>query len=152
MNPRWLRVLLIWLAGGALLAAVAIDTLAMIGRQIALPLIGSIELVEAAILIASAGALIVATLDGAHARVNLLRERLPPGWRVAVEKVHALAALLLFAALFSGTVWIAADVWGGHEESELLRIPYAPLRIVAALSLGCLLLLAIRRLLTREKP
>ena len=33
MNSR-LRTVLIWLAGGALLAAMIVDTLAMIGRQI----------------------------------------------------------------------------------------------------------------------
>jgi hypothetical protein len=54
--------------------------------------------------------------------------------------------VLLFAALLAGTVWIAADLWHGHEESELLRIPYRPLRIVAAASLAGLLILSLRTL------
>src|SRR5690606_15308337 len=94
-----LRDLLVWIAGGALLVAVAADTLAMLGRQIRFPLVGSIEIVETVVLFAAGGGLIIATLDGAHARVNLLLERLPTHWRERVLKLHALAAALLCAAL-----------------------------------------------------
>lgn len=149
MSGRRLRDLLVWIAGGALFVAVAVDALAMIGRQIRLPLLGSIEIVQAAVLFASAGALVIATLDGAHARVNLLLVRMPPVWREWLEKLHALVAALLFAALLAGTVWIAADLWPGHEESELLHIPYRPLRIATAVSLAALCLLALRRLWRR---
>lgn len=145
-----LRDVLVWIAGGALLVAVAVDAMAMIGRQIMVPLIGSIEIVEAAVLFAAAGGLIIATLDGAHARVNLLLERLPAVWDERFRRLHALAAVLLFAALLAGTVWIAADLWNGHEESELLRIPYRPLRIATALTVGVLLLLSLRRLTRRR--
>jgi TRAP-type C4-dicarboxylate transport system permease small subunit len=135
---------LIWVAGGALLVAMLVDTLAMIGRQIELPLIGSIELVQAAVLIAGSGALIVATLDAAHARVNLLLDRLAPRERRWIERAHALSAAVLFAALLTGSAWIGFDLWSGHEESELLRIPYRPLRIAIVLALLALLLLALR--------
>jgi TRAP-type transport system small permease protein len=126
-----------------LLVAVAVDALAMIGRQIRVPLIGSIEIVEVVVLFAACGGLIIATLDGAHARVNLLLERVPAVWRERLLTLHSLAAVLLFAALLAGTVWIAADLWSGHEESELLRIPYRPLRIATAASLAVLLMLSL---------
>lgn len=144
MSKVRLRIVLIWLAGGAMLVAVLVDTLAMIGRQIELPLIGSIELVQAAVLIAGSGALIVATLDAAHARVNLLLDRLSDRGRRWLERAHALSAALLFAALLTGSAWIAFDLWNGHEESELLHIPYRPLRIAIVLALFVLLLLALR--------
>lgn len=150
MMMKRLRDALVWVAGGALLIAVAVDSLAMIGRQIRVPLIGSIEIVEAVVLIAAGGGLIIATLDGAHARVNVLLARLPERMRHHVLRLHALVAALLFAALLAGTVWIAVDLWGGHEESELLRIPYRPLRVAAALTVGVLLLLALGRLLHRR--
>jgi TRAP-type C4-dicarboxylate transport system permease small subunit len=152
MSRLRLRSLLIWIAGGALLAAMLVDTLAMIGRQIELPLIGSIELVQAAVLIAGSGALIVATLDAAHARVNLLLDRLPASLRRAFERVHAAAAAVLFAALLAGSAWIALDLWSGHEESELLRIPYRPLRLTLVLALVVLLLLSLRRILKPKSP
>jgi len=147
---KQLRRALIWISGGGLLVAVAVDSLAMLGRQVQLPLIGSIEIVEAAVLFAACGALIIATRDNAHARVNLVLDRLPARWRVVLERVHAIAGILLFTALLAGTIWIAADLWTGHEESELLRIPYRPLRIATALSLAGLLVLSILRL--RGRP
>jgi TRAP-type C4-dicarboxylate transport system permease small subunit len=140
------RSWLIVIGGAALFLAVAVDVLAMLGRQARLPLIGSIEIVEAAVLFAAAAGLVVATLDGVHARVSLLLERLPAAWRARVERLHALAAALLHAALFAGTVWIAADLWAGHEESELLRIPYRPLRLAAAAALAVLCVLSLRHL------
>lgn len=146
-----IRRILVWVAGGGLLVAVAVDTLAMLGRQIQLPLIGSIEIVEAAVLFAASGALIIATLDSAHARVNLLLERLPAVWRASLERLHALAGALLFAALLAGSLWITVDLWNGYEESELLRIPYRPLRITVALSLAALLILSICRFLGRKE-
>lgn len=145
-----LRRILIWISGSGLFVAVAVDTLAMIGRQIRVPLIGSIEIVEAAVLFAAAGALVIATLDQAHARVNLVLERLPATTRAWLGRVHALCGMLLFAALLAGTLWIAADLWHGHEESELLHIPYRPLRIATAVSLAMLLVLSLRSLLRRS--
>ena len=150
MTGKRLRDVLVWIAGGALLVAVAVDSLAMIGRQVRFPLLGSIEIIEAVVLFAAGGGLIIATLDGAHARVKLLLERLPQHWRERVLRLHALAAAVLFAALLAGTVWIAADLWNGHEESELLRIPYRPLRIAAALTLAVLLVLSLLRLTRRR--
>jgi len=144
VKPDIAKNLLVWVAGGALLVAVVVDALAMIGRQIRVPLIGSIEIVEAVVLIAACGALIIATLARAHARVNILLERLPPHWRARFEKIHAVAAMFLFGALLVGSAWIAIDLWGGHEESELLRIPYWPLRAIVVLALVGLLGLAIR--------
>jgi TRAP-type C4-dicarboxylate transport system permease small subunit len=144
------RNLLVWVAGGALLVAVIVDTLAMVGRQIGVPLIGSIEIVEAVVLVAACGGLIIATLERAHARVNILLERLPPDWRTWFRRMHAVAAVLVFAALLMGSAWIAADLWGGHEESELLRIPYWPLRAIVVLALAALLWLAVRSFQSRD--
>lgn len=145
MKSSRVRATLTWLAGGALLVAMLVDTLAMIGRHIELPLIGSIELVQAAVLFAASGALIIATLDAAHARVNLLLDRLTERRRRLLHRAHALAAAVLFAALLAGSAWIAIDLWNGQEESELLRIPYRPLRIAVVLALIALLLMSLRR-------
>jgi TRAP-type transport system small permease protein len=143
------RSVLIWFAGGALLLAMAVDTLAMLGRQLRMPLLGSIEIVQACVLFAAGGALIVAATDHTHARVRLLLDRLPAAWRRSFEILHLLAAALFYGALLIGTVWIAADLWGGHEESELLRIPYRPLRVAVALAVIFLLLQALVRVCGR---
>ena len=52
---------MIWTGGAALLAATAIDTIAVIGRQVGYSVHGAIELIQAAVLAAGAVALIAAT-------------------------------------------------------------------------------------------
>jgi TRAP-type C4-dicarboxylate transport system permease small subunit len=79
-----------------------------------------------------------------------LLDRVSAGWRDRLLKLHAIAAVVLFAALLAGTLWIAADLFGGHEESELLRIPYLPLRLATVVCFAVLLLLSLQRLLGRD--
>jgi TRAP-type C4-dicarboxylate transport system permease small subunit len=148
-GPR-IRAVLVWVGGGALLVAMVVDTLAMLGRQIEVPLLGAIEIVQAAVLFAAGGALLVAGTDRAHARVRLLIDRLPAHRRAGLERLHALAAAVVYAALLAGSFWITIDLWGGHEESELLRIPYRPLRVALLLVLVVLLVQALGRVVKRE--
>jgi TRAP-type C4-dicarboxylate transport system permease small subunit len=148
---KLLRTLLIWIPGLALLLAMATDTLAMIGRQIHVPLLGAIELVQAAVLVAGCGALLVAALEQSHARVHLLLDRMSGPTRRILENMHSISTAVLYAALLIGSAWLAVDLWGGHEESELLRIPYRPLRIIAVVTLFLLLLHSLRHLFRRSK-
>ncbi len=150
MNTSRPKTWLIWIGGAALLLATLIDTLAMLGRALQLPLVGSIEIVQATVLFAASAGLVVATLAGAHARVRLVLDRLPPNWRGNVERLHAVAAALFYAALLAGSLWIGIDLWSGHEESEVLRIPYRPLRVVITLVLVVLLVQSLLRLFRRE--
>jgi TRAP-type C4-dicarboxylate transport system permease small subunit len=138
---------LVWVAGGALLVAMAVDTLAMLGRHLRLPLLGSIEIVQAAVLIAASGSLLLATICQSHARVHLLLRRMPDGLRARFGSGHYIAAMLLMLALLAGSAWIASDLWSGHEESELLRIPWMPLRVIVVLLLTGLLAVLFRQLL-----
>jgi TRAP-type transport system small permease protein len=142
---RWL----VLVGGGALLLAMATDGLAVIGRHVGHPLLGSIEIIQAAVLVAGCAALVVATFAGVHARVHLLVDRLPPGGKDLLARAGMLAGALLFAALAVASAWIAADLWAGHEESEWLHVPYRPLRMIAvgaALTVaGGFLVAALRR-------
>ena len=150
MNAPRHRSWLVWIAGGALLVAMVVDTLAMLGRALSLPLLGAIEIVQATVLFAAGGALIVAAADEAHARVRLLIQRLPKRQREWFERAHAFASALLYVALLVGSLWITADLWRGHEESELLRIPYRPLRVIVVLVLVVLLIQALNRVRGRH--
>jgi TRAP-type C4-dicarboxylate transport system permease small subunit len=138
---------LVWVGGGALLVAMAADTLAMLGRHLQLPLLGSIEIVQAAVLVAASGALLLATICQSHARVHLLLRRMPDGLRARFGSAHFIAAIVLMLALLAGSAWIARDLWSGHEESELLRIPWMPLRIIVVLLLAGLVAVLFRQLL-----
>lgn len=135
-----LTQLAIWGGGAALLAATAIDTVAVIGRHVGIPVAGSIEMMQVAVLIAGSIGLLIATLDRAHARVKLLSDRLSPLWRDRAERLSDLITLLFVLALLAGSVWLAADLWGGHEQSELLGIPWSVLRAIANI---CLLVVAV---------
>lgn len=146
-----LRDALIWVAGGALLVAMLVDTTAMLGRQLQWPLLGAIELVQAAVLFGSAGALLLATLEHSHAHVHLLLDRLPQGLQRLLSRLHALFALLFYAGLLIGSAWLMLDLWHGHEESELLHIPYRPLRIAVVLVLVALLLDAVRQIVRKVR-
>jgi TRAP-type C4-dicarboxylate transport system permease small subunit len=125
---------LFYLGGIALLFAMAVDTLAVLGRHIGIPLPGSIELVQAAILVASSAAILSATMADKHARVHLVTNRMKGKPLVVLRRIQALLSILFFFALAAGSIWIFIDLWGGYEESEVLHIPFAPLRIVCIVS------------------
>ena len=143
-----LQRVLVWIGGTALLIATATDTLAMLGRHARIPLLGSIEIVQCAVLIAASASLIIATLQNSHARVHLLVDRMSPALAQRTERLHSIAGALFVLALLVGSVWITLDLWQGHEESELLRLPYRPLRIAVLLMLAGLLAVFIRNFFT----
>jgi TRAP-type C4-dicarboxylate transport system permease small subunit len=135
VHMKRLRDLLVWMAGGALLVAMVVDTSAMLGRRLHLPLLGAIEIVQAAVLFGSAGALLLAALEHSHARVHLLLNRLPGSWQPWLTRLHAACALALYLGLLAGSAWLASDLWNGHEHSELLHLPYRPLRLAVVFTL-----------------
>lgn len=146
------RKALVVFGGVALLLAVATDGLAVIGRHVGMPLLGSIEVVQAAVLVVSSVALVIATLDRRHAVVHLLVNRLGERPKARIERAgHALGALL-FLAFLIGSGWIALDMRGGHEESELLRIPYAPLRLVELAGLAAVAIICLIQAIRGRRP
>jgi len=53
--------------------------------------------------------------------------------------------------LATGSIWIAHDLRGGHEESELLHIPYAPLRVISIVSVAAVALIYAARVAKRRE-
>lgn len=130
-----MRTVLIWIGGIALLAATFIDTIAVIGRHVGMPLIGSIELMQAVVLLSSSIGIVVATLENSHARVRLLVDRLQPPSRAIADRLSDGLTLIFLLCVLAGSIWLAVDLWGGHEQSELLGVPWAALRLIANLCL-----------------
>jgi TRAP-type transport system small permease protein len=130
-SPGGVQRGLFYLGAAGLMIAIGADALAVLGRHLGIPLLGSIEMMQAAILLASSAAIVLATAAKRHAVVHLLIDRLSPSARIAMDRVHACLSAVFFIALSVGSVWIAFDLRDGHEQSELLHIPYAPLRIVS---------------------
>jgi TRAP-type C4-dicarboxylate transport system permease small subunit len=145
-GEKWL----IYLGSTALLFAMVVDAIAVLGRHIGLPPSGSIELIQAAILVASSTAILSATLAKKHAKVRILVDRLEGSFRIWLQRVQAVFCALFFGALTVGSIWIFLDLQGGFEESEVLHIPYAPLRIVCIISVLGVVLNFLRRF--KESP
>lgn len=123
------------LGGIALLGATATDTVAVIGRHVGLPLRGSIELVQFFVLVAGSLALLVATAERAHAKVHLVVDRMGDAGKAAMARLAGLLGAVFFAGLLAGSLWLMADLWSGHEESELLGISWRWMRLFANLTL-----------------
>jgi TRAP-type transport system small permease protein len=142
---------LVAIGGGALLIAMGADALALMGRNLGVPLLGSIEIVQAAVLISSAIAMLIATVAGMHARVHLLVARASPPQRRILETLALIASAVFFLALAAGSLWIAHDMWSGGEESELLHLPYRPLRLFTVLAMLAVAIAFAVRALSRRR-
>lgn len=144
---------LLTLVGGLpLLAAMVVDSVAVVGRHLRVPLNGSIEIVQFSLLIAGATAIVIATLASSHARVRLLVDRIPKRAANWCRRATQLLSAIYFLALTAGSAWLAADLWLGHEQSELLELPYRPLRATAILATLLVATIFARRALGRAAP
>ena len=146
-----LRNLMIWTGGAALLAATAVDTVAVIGRQVGFRVHGAIELIQAAVLVAGAVALVAATAARAHARVRIVVERLANARPWFDRFSEGLAAVFL-AALLTGSAWLSADLWNSHEVSEVAGVPWRWMRLAANLALAAMLVLTLRHMVGSRRP
>ena len=150
-NPKqkpghWGEKCLFYLGATALLFAMGVDTIAVLGRHIGLPLWGSIEMVQAAILVASSSAILSATLARKHVRVRILMDRLKGRSGIWLQRIQDVFSALFFCLLTAGSVWIFLDLRNGYEESEILHIPYAPLRIICMISILAVMVSFLRRI------
>lgn len=131
-----------FLVGSAgLLAATATDALAVLGRHTGVALLGSIELVQVAVVLVASAAMIGATVERAHASVHIFTERMAPPTAARLARGAALLGASLFVLIALGSAIVAADLWNGHERTELLGIPLRPFRLVwiaAALTVAAL--------------
>jgi TRAP-type transport system small permease protein len=121
---------LFYLGASGLLIAMGIEAIAVAGRQIGIPLLGALEIIQTAILLTASAAMLSATLADAHATVKLVVERLSPGAQSLLQRLALLISALFFGCLAVSVTWLTMDAWNDFEHSELLHIPYRPLRVV----------------------
>jgi TRAP-type C4-dicarboxylate transport system permease small subunit len=142
--------LVVIVGGFALLGAMAVDFVAVIGRQTGMPLLGSIELVQVLVGVSGAMALLVATLKDSHAVVRLLLANIQPRHAARLQRINALAAAMFFIVLTAGSAWILWELRHAHEETELLRLPLWPLRVLIVLALLVTSMLFLRKIWNRS--
>lgn len=112
-----------------LIGAMLTDGVAVIGRHIGVPFTGSIELVQAFIVLGAASAIAYASLGATHAAVDLVFHRLPITAQHLAHRLAALLGFLFLAALVVGSAWIAWEYRGAGERTELLGIEVKWLRL-----------------------
>ena len=138
---------LFYVGATGLLIVMTVETIAVIGRRIGWPLLGAIEIIQAAILMAACAATVSATLNRAHATVHLLVDRLPTKPKDWLLRFAALLSALFFAGLAVAATWLAMEFWQAHEESELLHISFRPLRAITALAAAAIAVIFLYRAL-----
>jgi TRAP-type C4-dicarboxylate transport system permease small subunit len=141
---------LFYIGAAGLLAVMLIEVIAVIGRHLRLPLLGALEMAQAAIVPAACAAMVIAALAGAHATVHLVTERLPAHAREWATRGSSLLASLFFAGLCAGSCWLTAEFWNSFEETDVLHIPFRPLRMLVTLSAGALAVIFLHRAWTRR--
>lgn len=143
---------MIWAGGIALIIAAALNLLAVIGRHSGLPLKGAIELVQVVVLIGGSLALVAATLGRNHARVHLILDRLTGSNRDVAEWVCTALSILFYLMLLGGSYWLAVDLWGSQEVSELVGVPWRAMRAFLNLTLVVIIALLVRQLVEGRRP
>lgn len=123
----WHKALL-FAGSAALLAAMATDAVAVLGRHTGFAVRGSIEIFQVCAVIALSSAILLATIADRHAHVDLLTGRLSQVWQSRLHVAGRLATIAAFALLAIGSAWVAADLWPTHEITEALAIPLAGFR------------------------
>lgn len=140
-----------YIGGGALLASMGIEAVAVVGRHIGVPLLGALEIIQATILFAATSAMLCTTLVGAHATVTFLTDRLSERPRRALKLFSHVLSALFFAGLTVGALWLAIEYWNTHEVSELLHIPFKPLRVVTFLVTAAIAVVFVRDLVREAR-
>jgi TRAP-type C4-dicarboxylate transport system permease small subunit len=133
-----------------LLLATATDAIAVLGRHAGFTVLGSIEIVQAAVVLIAASSMLLATLVNGHAAVHILTERLSRARAMKLAHVAALLSAGMMILLAVGSLWVLSESWSGYERSELLHIPLRWLRTLLVLALAIIAALFIAAALKRE--
>jgi TRAP-type transport system small permease protein len=129
-SPRgWIPTTIIIVGSVGLMGAMLTDGLAVIGRHIGVPVVGSIEVSQAFVIVMASSAIAFASLGDQHAAVDLVFNRLPDWAKRAAMRVNAVLAFAFVAALVVASVWIAVEHWATDEQTELVKIPLRWFRV-----------------------
>ncbi len=143
-SDRQARGPLFYIGAGGLVLAMVVETIAVLGRHAGIPLLGALELIQACILLMASTAMLSATMNRGHATVTLLTSRLGDGAKRVLQAFANLLSALFFLGLTAGVLWLTVETWNDYEQSELLHIPFRPLRIVSLVAAGAIALVFLR--------
>jgi TRAP-type C4-dicarboxylate transport system permease small subunit len=145
VTPPARRGVLFYVGSAGLLAIMSIEVIAVIGRHLRVPLLGALEMAQASIVPAACASMVIASLLGTHAVVHIVTERLPERWRDRLARVSAFLSALFFVGLCIGSSWLTMEFWNSYEETDVLHIPFRPLRVLVTVCSAALALIFLRR-------
>jgi TRAP-type C4-dicarboxylate transport system permease small subunit len=122
----------------ALAGAMTTDAIAVAGRHLGIALLGSIEVMQALIVLLATSAMLMTTLVDGHARVRIVLEKVSQPAVLRLERLSDMASAAAFLWLVLGSLWLASDLWNGAEVTEILNLPLRWLRVVWIV--GCLVI------------
>ena len=137
---------LFYVGAFGLLLAMSVEAVAVLGRHVGVPFFGALELIQAAILLTASAAMVSTTISNTHARVTLVTERVGPRTRGVLDRLSAFLSVLFFLGLAAGLLWLTVDAWNEYEQSELLHIPFRPLRVISFAATVSIAVLFLREL------
>lgn len=141
------RGVLFYVGATGLLSVMVIEAIAVMGRHLRMPLLGALEMAQASIVPAACASMVIASLAGTHAVVHLVTERMPDHLREWMSRVSALLAAVYFTGLFVGVTWLTLEFWDSFEETDVLHIPFRPLRLLVSVCAGALAVIFLGRAL-----
>jgi TRAP-type C4-dicarboxylate transport system permease small subunit len=145
VTPHGRRGPLFYVGAAGLLSVMVIEAIAVVGRHARIPLLGALEMAQAAIAPAACASMVIASLAGTHAVVHLVTERLPESWRERATRTSAALAGVFFTGLFIGAGWLTTEFWNSFEETDVLHIPFRPLRLLVTVCAGTLAVIFFAR-------
>ena len=134
----------------ALCGAMLANFAGVVGRAFGWNPLGLVEAVQVFVVAAISASLVIATMEGAHASVQMLSARLGP---LAVRRLARLSdglGFVFFAAVTAGMAWMLWDTWPLGERTDVLGLPVAPERVVGILAMGWISLLFLAALFRRR--
>lgn len=137
---------LFYIGAASLLLATGVETLAVIGRHVGVPLLGTLEIIQACILVLASAAMLATTLNDSHASVTLLTTRVSEHWQRRLRVFSSALSAAFFICMAAGALWLTIELWNDHESSEILRIPYKPLRILSFVAAAAIAFVFLRDL------
>jgi len=133
------------------ITAMVTDATAVAGRHLGLPLIGAIEVVQAAIVLLATSAMVITTQKRGHASIHIVIDRVDSRKKLLLGRVAAAVSAFYCALLFAGCCWVFWETWPGHERSELLAINYRWLRLAAVVCSGTMTVYFCQQALASRK-
>ncbi len=117
---------LFWVGGAILFVMMLLTVIDVILRYIGKSVVGTYELVSFAGALTVGFAIAQTSLDGGHVYVDILTDRVSPGWKKVLVCFTKLAGTLVFLLLAWSFMMKGIELYRSQEVSMTLHIPFYP--------------------------